>query len=229
MGGESTRPYATPVGVEEELRRVVPVIRQICRRTDVPVAIDTSKAAVARAALDLGAQVINDVTGLAGDPEMLPLVVESGVGVCVMHMRGTPATMQDQPAYVDVVDEIAEYLGRRRDVLRGFGIDPDRICLDPGIGFGKSHQHNLTLLANCRQFLKLGCPILVGHSRKGFIAHVLGDKQADRSAATIGVALALAAQGVHVLRVHDVEPVKQALELFAAAGGLDPHPTRDSR
>jgi dihydropteroate synthase len=166
-------------------------------------------------------EIINDVTGFEGDPDMIPLASESRVGVCVMHMRGTPATMQDNPTYDDVVEDIAAYLRQRRDRLVEAGIAASRICLDPGIGFGKTHPHNLDLLRHCDRFLSLGCPLLVGPSRKAYIAHVLRDKQVDRTAGTIGVALSLAAQGVHVLRVHDVGPVKQALKLFASTGGLD--------
>lgn len=220
IGGESTRPYANPVGPREELRRVVPVVEELCRRTRVPVSIDTSKAEVARAALDCGAEIINDVTGLEGDAEMVPLARSAGAAVCVMHMRGTPATMQDDPVYEDVVEEVARYLGQRRDRLIAAGIDPARICLDPGIGFGKTHRHNLDLLLHCSRLTALGCPVLVGPSRKGFIGHVLGDPRGDRLAGTIGVALALAAQGVQIVRVHDVLAVKQAVRLFRAAGGL---------
>lgn len=219
VGGESTRPYAAPVPLDEELQRVLPVIEKIREQTTVPLSIDTTKAAVAREALRCGVEIINDVTGLAGDPEMVPLAVASGAGVCVMHMQGTPATMQDDPRYDDVVREVYDYLRLRRDELVAAGVDPSRICLDPGIGFGKTHEHNLQLLRRCEHFTALGCPVLVGPSRKGFIAHVLRDKLADRTAGTIGVVLALAVEGVHVVRVHDVGPVKQALRLFAAAGG----------
>jgi dihydropteroate synthase len=151
---------------------------------------------------------------------MLSLARETGAGVCVMHMQGTPQTMQDNPTYADVVEDIGSHLRARRDALLTAGIKPQRICLDPGIGFGKTHQHNLTLLAACRRYHDLGCPLLVGHSRKGFIARVLGDKQADRLAGTIGVSLALARQGVQILRVHDVAPIRQALLLFDAVGGI---------
>ncbi len=224
IGGESTRPYSEPVDANEELRRVQPVVEAVTRQTDVPVSIDTSKAVVARAALDAGAEVINDVTGLEGDPEMLGVAVESGAGVCAMHMQGTPQTMQDAPAYRDVVAEIADYLAARRDALEAAGVAPERVCLDPGIGFGKTHQHNLDLMAACGGFHRLGRPLLVGHSRKGFLAKVLGDKEADRTQATVGSALALAAQGVQVIRVHDVRPVREALLAFAACGGVDGRP-----
>ena len=220
IGGESTRPGALPVESEEELRRVVPVIEEVCRHTTAPISIDTSKAAVAAAALAAGAEIINDVTGLAGDARMLAMAASARAGVCAMHMRGTPQTMQQNPTYSDVVAEIYDYLGARREVLRQAGIESSRICLDPGIGFGKTHQHNLDLLACCHRFHALGCPLLVGPSRKGFIAKVIADKAADRGPGTIGVALSLAQQGVQVLRVHDVRAVHQALLLFQATGGL---------
>jgi dihydropteroate synthase len=224
FGGESTRPYATPVSAEEELRRVLPVIQAVCRQTTVPVSIDTSKAIVAQAALDAGVEIVNDITGLESDPAMIPLVRQTGAGICAMHMQGTPQTMQDAPNYENVVEEIFAYLAARNEALLAAGIEAARICLDPGIGFGKTHQHNLTLLAHCGRLHALGQPLLVGHSRKGFIGKVLGDKQADRTAGSIGTACALAAQGVQILRVHDVGPVRQALELFAASGGIDGQP-----
>jgi dihydropteroate synthase len=198
----------------------MPVVEPLCRRTDVPVSIDTSKAAVARAALAAGAEILNDVTGLEGDAGMLPLAHQSGAGVCVMHMQGTPQTMQDDPTYEDVVGEVLDYLRTRRDALETAGITRERIALDPGIGFGKRTGHVLELLRDARRFHELGCPVLVGHSRKGFLGKVLGDKALDPTAGTVGVALALARQGVQILRVHDVRQVREALLLFEAAGGL---------
>lgn len=220
VGGESTRPYSTPVTASEELARVVPVVQGLIEHTDVPVSIDTSKAKVAAEAIAAGAEIVNDVTGLEGDPDMMRVVADANVGVCAMHMQGTPQTMQDDPVYQDVVEEIYAYLRGRRDQLLAIGLDATRICLDPGIGFGKTHQHNLALLAHCGRFHQLACPLLVGHSRKGFIAHVLGDKHADRTTGTIGVALALARRGIQILRVHDVLAVRQGLQLFEASGGL---------
>lgn len=216
IGGESTRPYSTIVPPDEELRRVLPVIEAVKKQSRIPISIDTSKAAVARAALDAGAEIINDVTALTGDPSMIEVAVETGAGVCAMHMLGTPQTMQDNPTYTDVVAEVAEYLRVRRDALEAAGIPRSRICLDPGIGFGKTHEHNVTLCANAWRFHELGCPVLVGHSRKGFIGKLIGDKDADRTAGTIGVACALAAQGVQIIRIHDVAAVRQALTLFDA-------------
>jgi len=219
VGGESTRPYAEPVSAEEELRRVVPVVRALAEGAGVPVSIDTSKPLVARACLTAGAEILNDVAGLR-ERALVDVALEFLPGVVAMHMRGTPQTMQDDPRYEDVVAEVGDYLGRRRDELLAAGLPMDRLALDPGIGFGKTHAHNLTLLANCWRFHEYGCPLLVGPSRKGFIGKVLGDSQADRTAGTIGVVLALAAQGVQIVRVHDVGEVRQALLLFDAAGGL---------
>jgi dihydropteroate synthase len=219
IGGESTRPYSQPVTAENELRRVIPVIEGLAGRLQIPISIDTSKAAVAEAAIDAGAEIINDVTGLEGDPAMPELAVRHGVGVCVMHMQGTPQTMQDNPTYGDVVEEIIDYLERRREFCLARGIAHDRICLDPGIGFGKTHEHNLELLRHTARFCQLDCPILIGHSRKGFIGKVLGDKTADRDAGTLGVTLAVAAAGADLVRVHNVRLTTEALRLFHACGG----------
>lgn len=217
IGGESTRPYSQPVPEEEELRRVEEVVRALAGQVAVPISIDTTKAIVADRALAAGAEIINDISGLEADPRMLEVALTSGAGICAMHMQGTPQTMQDDPHYDDVVAEIHDYLRQRRDTLESAGIPRERICLDPGIGFGKTHAHNLELLRNAGQFHSLGCPILVGHSRKGFIAHVIQDREADRLPGTIGVACALAVQGVQVIRVHDVAAVRQALLLFEAS------------
>ncbi len=221
IGGESTRPYSDPVALEEELRRVIPVVERLVGETDCPLSIDTSKAAVARAAIDAGAEIINDVTGLSGDLEMLPLAVETGAGVCVMHMQGTPQTMQDTPTYENVAADIHRYLRERRDALLEAGIERERICLDPGIGFGKTHEQNLDLMEACETFHDLGSPLLVGHSRKGFLGKILGNSEADSASATVGAALALARQGVQIIRVHDVRPVREAMLAFAASGGLN--------
>jgi len=244
VGGESTRPGSEGVDADEELRRVIPVVAGLCEQTSLPVSIDTSKALVAREALAAGAEAINDVTALRGDAEMLSLAARSGCGVCAMHMRGTPRTMQQAPVYDDVVEEVLGYLRDRRDALTAAGITPPRIALDPGIGFGKTLEHNLALLSNARRFHALGCPVLIGHSRKRFIGELLGKggqatfsasdnsvpDESDhvkvacppfRTAGTIGVALSLARQGVQILRVHDVGPVRAALLLHEATGGGD--------
>lgn len=221
IGGESTRPYSEPVDAPTELARVLPVIAALRSRLSIPLSIDTSKALVAREALAAGAEIINDVTGLEGDAHMLEVARQSQAGLCVTHMQGSPQTMQDDPRYDDVVEEVFAYLAQRRDALLAAGIEGARIALDVGIGFGKSHEHNLNLLAHCRRYHALGCPLLVGHSRKAFIGKVIGDKTADPTAGTIGVALSLASQGVQILRVHDVAQVREALVLYEATGGLD--------
>jgi dihydropteroate synthase len=224
VGGESTRPFSAPVDVEEEWRRVGDVVRRLAAESGVPVSIDTSKATIAERAVAAGAEIINDVTGLVGDPDMVRVAVASGAAVCAMHMQGTPATMQVDPRYDDVVADIHAYLRMRSDALVAAGIPVERICLDPGIGFGKTHAHNMALLAHADRFLDLGVPILVGHSRKGFIGKLLEQRlgrpatEADRDAGTAGAACRLAALGVQVIRVHAVGLVRAALELHAASG-----------
>ncbi len=238
VGGESTRPFSNPVDVAEELQRIEPVVAGLAERSGLPVSIDTSKAVVAERAVALGAEIINDVTGLEGDARMLEVAVSSGAGVCCMHMQGTPRTMQVDPRYDDVVAEIHGYLAARREALLAAGIPLSRICLDPGIGFGKTHEHNLELIRQAGAFLDLGVPILVGHSRKGFIGKVIrmaiaGDGEplaAEgippdrdliwRDGGTAGVACLLAAAGVQVVRVHAVGLVRAAMDLFLTAGSI---------
>ena len=221
IGGESTRPYAEAVSADEELGRVLPVIAAVRReRPNAVVSIDTSKAVVAEAALAAGAEIINDVTGLTGDARMVEVARVRQAGVCVMHMQGTPQTMQDDPQYTDAVSEIRNYLRERRDALVAAGVERERLCLDPGIGFGKTHAHNIELMSRCSIFHDLGQPLLVGHSRKAFLGKLMNDKEADRTFATIGGALALARQGVQIIRVHDVQAVREALLVFAACGGV---------
>ncbi len=226
VGGESTRPFSEPVDADEEWRRVGGVVRRLARETDLPISIDTSKAWIAERAIDAGAEIINDVTGLEGDPAMVGVAVASGAGVCAMHMRGTPKTMQIDPRYDDVVAEIRSYLVARRDALLAAGVEFDRICLDPGIGFGKTHAHNLDLVARAGAFLDLGAPILVGHSRKGFVGKLLEKPLGrpatleDRDAATAGIACVLAAQGIQIVRVHAVGLVRAAIEAFVTSRRL---------
>jgi dihydropteroate synthase len=228
VGGESTRPFSTAVAVEEEWRRVGEVVWRLAAEAGVPVSIDTSKATVAARAIEAGAEIINDVTGLTGDPEMLRVAVQSAAGVCAMHMQGTPQTMQIDPRYDDVVAEIHAYLAERRDALVAAGIPLARICLDPGIGFGKTHAHNLELMAHAGRFLDLGVPILVGHSRKGFLGKVLERSlgrpatDAERDAATAGAACSLAAAGVQIVRVHAVGLVRAVLEGFVEGSPVTP-------
>jgi dihydropteroate synthase len=201
------------------------VVRRLAAEAGVPVSIDTSKAEVAARAIEAGAEIINDVTGLEGDPGMLRVALGSGAGICAMHMQGTPRTMQLDPRYDDVVGDIRGYLVRRRDALLAAGVAPERICLDPGIGFGKTHAHNLELMRRAAAFTDLGVPILVGHSRKGFIGRELERDLgrpatiADRDAGTAGAACGLAAAGIHVVRVHAAGLVRAALAVHAAATG----------
>jgi len=216
IGGESTRPYSQPVTGDDELRRVVPVLEQLQGKIHIPISIDTTKSEVASAALDLGASIINDVSGLRWDPAMVYLALTQKAGVCAMHIQGTPQTMQNNPSYQDVVQDILGYLLETKQSLIDAGIEPQRICLDPGIGFGKTHEHNLTLLRNAQRFHETGCPILIGHSRKGFIAKILGNKDISRTMGTVGVSLALACRQIHILRVHDIAEHRQALQLFLA-------------
>ncbi|QDV23798.1 dihydropteroate synthase [Aureliella helgolandensis] len=218
VGGESTRPYSDPVAAEEEWRRIEPVLGSLVGRVSIPISIDTSKSSIARRATEMGVEIINDVTGLEGDPEMLAVAAQSAAGVCAMHMQGTPQSMQDDPHYENVVHEIYDYLQQRDHALQAAGIDANRICLDPGIGFGKSHAHNLELLRGCQKFLELRRPILIGHSRKGFISKILGAPSTDRTLGSLGVSLALAAKQIPLLRVHDVAGTQQALACFAACG-----------
>jgi dihydropteroate synthase len=216
IGGESTRPYSQAVGEREELDRVLPVVEALCKQTNVPISIDTSKSLVARECIAAGAEIINDITGLNGDPQMVEVALQTGAGICAMHIQGTPQTMQDNPTYDNVVRDIHVHLRARRDALIACGIAPKKICLDPGIGFGKTHEHNIELMQNCWQFHDLGCPILVGHSRKGFLGKLLGDKERDRDAATAASACSLARQRVQIIRVHNVRTVNEALKIFCA-------------
>ncbi|MBW3539880.1 MAG: dihydropteroate synthase [Planctomycetes bacterium] len=216
VGGESTRPHSLPVAPEEELRRVVEVVRGIVRQTNVPVSIDTTKAAVARAALDAGAVIVNDISGLTFDPEMIEVCRSGNAGVVCMHIQGTPLTMQDNPQYADVAREVCECLAERLRSLIAAGIDVERIVLDPGVGFGKTAAHNLALLSNIARLKALGRPVLVGHSRKGFLKKIVGRDVDERSAGTLAVSLALAAQGVDLLRVHDVRATRDALAAWHA-------------
>ncbi len=211
IGGESTRPGATPVPPEEELRRVVPVVRELARQTRVPISIDTYKAEVARQCLDAGAVIVNDISGLTFDPAMTAVCRESTCGVIVMHIQGTPQTMQLDPRYDNVVQDVRQHFSRRLDELETAGIARERIVLDPGIGFGKTAEHNLDLLSHIAAFHELGRPVLIGHSRKRFLQKVLGRDIEERNSGTIGVSIALAAQGTDILRVHDVRATRDAL------------------
>ncbi len=214
IGGESTRPYSQPVDQADEVQRIAPVLERLQGAISIPISIDTTKASVARVAIDLGAKIINDVSGLEADEQMIDVARETQAGICAMHRQGTPQNMQDNPSYENCTLEILEYLRQRDTSLTKAGIAPERICLDPGIGFGKSHQHNLELIRSVGLFHQLGRPLLVGHSRKGFIGKILGDKDLGRDYGTLGVSFALQVQGVQILRVHDVAGHVQAFRLL---------------
>ena len=216
IGGESTRPGAEPVGGEEELRRVVPVVAEVAKRTAVPISIDTMKAEVARACLAAGAHIVNDVSGFR-DPAMIDVAKQFRAGCVVMHMRGDPLTMQQNPTYTDVAAEVTSYLQERLRVLGECGIPPEAVCLDPGIGFGKTLDHNLELLANLDRVAGLGRPVCLGVSRKGFIGKLCGRELSARDAGSLAVACFAAARGAaHVLRVHDVPGARDAAILLEA-------------
>jgi dihydropteroate synthase len=203
VGGESTRPGAEPVAAEEELRRVIPVVRGLAAAGAV-VSVDTAKAEVAAAALRAGAAVVNDVTAL-GDPAMAGVVAAAGAGLVLLHMQGTPRTMQEDPRYEDVVAEVARFLAGRAAAAQAAGIDPARLCLDPGIGFGKGLEHNLALLRGIPELAALGYPVLVGASRKRFLAGILGPiPPGERDAATSAAHVLAIAGGAAVIRVHNV-------------------------
>lgn len=218
VGGESTRPGAEVVPAEEELRRVVPVIRGL-RELDCHVSVDTSKATVAAAALDAGATIVNDVTALRGDPGMAALCAERGATVVLMHMRGDPRTMQDDPRYEDVVAEVKGFLAERLEMATAAGIAAERVWLDPGIGFGKTAAHNMELLRRLGELRELGRPLVVGTSRKSFIGRVDGSAAGERLGGTIASSVLAAAEGADVLRVHDVAEMRQALAVAMAILG----------
>jgi dihydropteroate synthase len=221
IGGESTRPGAEPVPAYEELRRVLPVIEALAGRTQALISIDTMKASVAEAAIRTGAHIVNDVSALTFDPRMAEVCAGCDCGVVVMHMQGSPQTMQDNPHYDNVVAEVAEYLDQRIEALAGQGIDAERIVLDPGIGFGKTASHNLDLLRNVATLRNIGRPVLIGHSRKRFLGKLLGKPIDERSAGTIGVSIALAQQQADILRVHDIGAVADAIAAWRAIAGPD--------
>jgi dihydropteroate synthase len=211
VGGESTRPGADGVTADAELRRVVPVLEAL--EGEVPVSIDTSKAEVATRALELGAELVNDVTALRADPELAAAVAESGAYLCLMHMQGEPRTMQLDPRYDDVVAEVAAFLEERLGVAVAAGIAEERVCLDPGIGFGKTVEHNFELIRRLGELTALGRPVLVGISRKSSLGKLLGDPDATTGsvAASVGAAVAAYERGATILRVHDVREHVEAL------------------
>jgi dihydropteroate synthase len=219
VGGESTRPGAAGVSADEELRRVVPVLERL--EGELPVSIDTAKAAVARRALELGAELVNDVTALRGDPDMAAVVAESGCYLCLMHMQGEPRTMQRDPRYADVAAEVAAALEERLAFAVAVGVREDRVCLDPGIGFGKTVEQNFELVRRLDVLTALGRPVLVGLSRKSSLGRILGDPAATTgsTAASVGAAVAAYERGASIFRVHDVREHVEALTAARAVRG----------
>lgn len=219
VGGESTRPGSDPVEASEEIERVIPVIERLVETIpDVPVSIDTRKAVVGAAALEAGASIVNDVTA-GSDPEMFGVVASRGAGVVLMHMLGDPRTMQDDPVYEDVVGDVHAYLDGRIEAAVAAGIDRDRICVDPGIGFGKTLEHNLRLMKDIGAFADLGRPVLVGPSRKRFIGTLLDVEVDERVEGTAAAVAWLSAHGVHVVRVHDVKEMVRVVRVVDAIEG----------
>jgi dihydropteroate synthase len=217
VGGESTRPGSEPVSVDEELRRVIPVIGNLGAKLDVPISIDTSKAEVARAAIHAGASIVNDVTGGQGDDQMLPLVAETKSGFIIMHMQGTPRTMQIEPRYTDIVAEISEFFRQQYARAIGLNIDPMAIAFDPGIGFGKTLEHSLELLAKLEQLRVHDRGLVVGVSRKSFLGKLIGSPEiSDRLAPGLALTSLLRARGADVFRVHDVRENVYALQITEA-------------
>ncbi|MEW5701480.1 MAG: dihydropteroate synthase [Candidatus Zixiibacteriota bacterium] len=216
IGGESTRPGSEPVFADEQIRRVVPVIEQIRALWPGPISVDTTRAAVAAAALAAGANWVNDISALRDDPEMLPLVARLDCAVVLMHMQGTPRTMQVDPTYHDVVAEVSGFLSDRARMAESSGIPRDRIIIDPGIGFGKTLEHNLQLLRAIPRLVALGYPVLVGASRKSFIGRITGAPPEERLEGSLVAAIRAVEAGAKIIRVHDVASTRRALSVAAA-------------
>jgi dihydropteroate synthase len=216
IGAESSRPGAEPVSEEEETRRVVEVIEAIATKIDTPLSIDTYKSGVARRAVEAGAAMINDISALTFDPNMAELAARLSVPVILMHIKGTPRDMQKDPRYTDLIGEIKDFLDRAVQRAIGAGIDPERIIIDPGIGFGKTAEDNLTLIGHIRDFFEIGRPVLVGASRKAFIGALTGRPVDDRLWGSIGAAAAAVLSGAHIVRVHDVAETRDALTVVDA-------------
>jgi dihydropteroate synthase len=214
VGGESTRPGALPVSIQDELERVLPVVEAL---SGLPLSIDTSKAEVARQTLALGVELVNDVTALRGDPELAGVVAAAGASLCLMHMQGEPRTMQDDPRYEDVVDEVVSFLTERLGAAVASGVREDQICLDPGIGFGKTPAQNVTLIKSLDRLVAIGRPVLVGLSRKSTLARIVNDPgPVSSDAASVGAAVAAYGAGASIFRVHDVPAHVEALTVAAA-------------
>jgi len=221
LGGESSRPGSVPVALDEELRRVVPIVEVLASLVAVPISIDTTKAEVASQALRAGAAIINDISALVADPRMVGVIARAGAGVVLMHMQGVPQTMHVDPRYDDVVTEVYDFLGHRLEWALSHGIPRERIAIDPGIGFGKRGEHNLQILRNLDRFDNLGCVILIGTSRKGFLGKITGRPVSELATASVASSLAACLRGARVVRVHDVGPMADAIRVWTAVRGWE--------
>lgn len=221
LGGESTRPGSPPVHVDQELDRIAPLLEAVAGKVKAALSIDTSKASVARRAIELGAAVVNDVSALRGDPDMAQVVAETGAGVVLMHMRGTPATMQNDLQYADVVAEVYDFLAERIEWAMAQGISRDQIAIDPGIGFAKSHEQSLAVMRDVGLYKGLGCAIMIGVSRKGVVGAMTGREPGRRETGSVVASLAAAVRGARVVRVHDVGPMRDAVRVWTAFEGWE--------
>ncbi len=216
IGGESTRPYAEQVSLPQEMERVIPVIEELSRIIKIPISIDTYKAKVAEAAVKAGASIINDISALRFDPEMASVVKEAGVPVILMHMKGTPGNMQDNPVYIDLMEEIISFFNETVDHAVKKGIKKEMIILDPGIGFGKSYNHNLMIIRDFSKLADLGLPLLLGSSRKAFIGKIVDKTPEERDTGTMATVAAGILNGAHIVRVHNVRMAKETIKVIDA-------------
>jgi dihydropteroate synthase len=222
IGAESSRPGSLPIDEAEEMRRLIPIVKAVCEAVSIPISVDTTKASVARQALEAGAAIVNDISGLRFDRDMAAVVAETGAGLVLMHMQGTPRTMQQNPVYGDVVQDVKEFFAERIEIAVKAGISTKQIILDPGIGFGKLLGHNLTLLARLRELATFRRPLMVGVSRKSFIGQVLGRSVNDRLFGTAAAVAVAVAQGAALVRVHDVAEMKDVVRMVWAIVSCQP-------
>ena len=216
IGAESSRPGSKPIAVEEELAKLIPVVSSLMKKINIPISVDTYKPAVAKEVLRAGAKIINDITGLQKYPEMAEIISEFGAGVVVMHMQGNPESMQIDPTYKNVVEEVQEFLATSIKISKEAGIGPDQVAIDPGIGFGKTQKHNLTILQNLEKFACLEKPILLGISRKSFIGEILNRPEEERLEGSLAASVLGVSKGVSIIRTHDVKATQKAVKVAEA-------------
>ena len=221
IGGESTRPGADPVDIQAEIERVLPVVTALRKKFDIPISIDTYKSEVAEACITAGADMINDISGLRHDPRMASVTARHGVPVAVMHMKGEPRTMQENPVYENLIEEVKGFLAGSIEIAVNSGVPKERVIIDPGIGFGKTFPHNFSILKNLSSFAELGAPILVGASRKSFLGSLSGSDPDDRFEESLAAALIAAVEGAHILRVHDVAASRRILRVYDSVAQAD--------